>query len=173
MDKTKSVKIVVIIRLEMRLSRSEKALLKAIQNGMPLTRTPYQDLAGNLGIPMDDLLAMLRQWQTDGRIRRVGAVVNHFHIGSGCGAMVVWSVPDDQVASVGTLFAVFEKVSHVYQRSAYPNWPYNLYTMVHAADSNELDARIRDMSDKSGITGFRVLKTIRELKKVPPTYITE
>ena len=156
----------------MTLNETERVLLKAIQGGMPLTRMPYRNLAEEIGISVDELLATLRKWQADGRIRRVGAVVNHFQVGSGCGAMVVWSVPPQKVNEVGKQLAAFEKVSHVYQRPPHRQWPYNLYTMVHAADRSELDSRIRDMSLESGITDFRVLKTVRELKKVPPTYVT-
>jgi len=155
------------------LNPAEQALLKVIQNGMPLSRTPYQDLAREMEMSVDELLTMLRQWQTGGRIRRVGAVVNHFQVGAGCGAMVVWSLPADKIDIMGKLFAAFEKVSHVYQRPPQQQWPYHLYTMVHAADANELDSLIREMSSKSGIAEFRVLKTLRELKKVPPVYISQ
>ncbi len=157
----------------MRLNQAEQALLKVIQKGIPLSKTPYRELAAQANLPVDELLATLRQWQADGRIRRVGAVVNHFRVGSGCGAMVVWSVPRPRLDSIGGTFAGFEKVSHVYERPAQKHWPYNLYTMVHAADADELETRIRAMSGKSGITEFRILKTLRELKKVPPTYLTE
>ncbi|MHC5088549.1 MAG: Lrp/AsnC family transcriptional regulator, partial [Planctomycetota bacterium] len=52
-------------------------------------------------------------------------------------------------------------------------WPYNLYTMVHATSKKELTETIRTMSQKSGIAEYRALRTIKELKKVPPTYIIE
>ena len=157
----------------MRLNQAEQSLLKVIQKGMPLSQTPYRDLAQEAGISVDDLLAALRQWKADGRIRRVGAVINHFRVGSGCGAMGVWAVPEDRVDTVGQLFSGFESVSHVYQRPAQQQWPYSVYTMIHAAGPGELEACIRAMSDKSGITDYRILKTVRELKKVPPAYISQ
>ncbi len=161
------------LSLNMQLSRFEETILRAVQNGMPMTRTPYRDLAQSVGIPTEQLLATLRQWQAAGKIRRLGAVVNHFQVGLGAGAMVVWQVPPDRVDAVGELFASFPKVSHVYRRSPRPQWPYNLYTMVHAAGADELAGRIETMSRQSGVTEFRPLKTVRELKKVPPTYIME
>ena len=157
----------------MTLNDFEQQILNAIQHGMPMSRTPYQDLSKAVGVPVAQLLKILRQWKADGKIRRIGAVVNHFQMGHGFGAMVAWNVPDDKVDQVGELFASFPKVSHVYLRFSSEQWPYNLYTMVHAAGDHVLDMTIETMSQKSGISHFCVLKTIRELKKVPPTYIEQ
>ena len=155
------------------LSVLEKKILSAIQYGMPMSLSPYQDLAGQIGITPEQLLGMLRDWKADKRIRRLGAIVNHFQMGHGVGAMVVWSVPDERVLEVGELFASFPKVSHAYQRPLRKQWSYNLYTMVHATSKEELETTIRTMSKQSGVAEFRDLKTVKELKKVPPTYIIE
>lgn len=155
------------------LNDLERKILAAIQGGIPISRSPYQDISKNIGIPVDLLLATLRQWKVEGKIRRLGAIVNHFQMGHGFGAMVAWNVPDDRINQVGQLFASFSKVSHAYQRLSNDQWPYNLYTMVHACDNCELETTLNTMSAESGITEFRALKTARELKKVPPTYIIE
>ena len=155
------------------LSNLERRILSVIQNGMPMSLSPYQDLADQIGITPEKLLGILRDWKADIRIRRLGAIVNHFQVGHGVGAMVVWSVPDQRVQLVGELFASFSSVSHAYQRPSKNQWPYTVYTMVHAADKEELQVTIRAMSDKSGVSDYRDLKTVKELKKVPPTYILE
>jgi DNA-binding Lrp family transcriptional regulator len=159
--------------MKMTLSDLEKKVLSEIQHGIPMSAQPYQDLADKIGIVPDQLLQMLRQWKADKRIRRLGAIVNHFQMGHGTGAMVVWSVPEDRADQVGQQFASFSKVSHAYRRPSKKHWPFSLYTMVHATDTDELEQTIRDMSRQSGITEFRALKTVRELKKVSPTYIIE
>jgi DNA-binding Lrp family transcriptional regulator len=159
--------------MKMVLSVLEKKILSAIQYGMPMSLSPYQDLADKIGITAEELLGMLRDWKADKRIRRLGAIVNHFQMGHGVGAMVVWSVPDERVQQVGELFASFPKVSHAYQRPLRKQWSYNLYTMVHATSKEELETTIRTMSKQSGVAEFRDLKTVKELKKVPPTYIIE
>jgi DNA-binding Lrp family transcriptional regulator len=151
----------------------EHDILNAIQHGMPLSMTPYQDIASDLGISMDQLLGVLRRWKSERKIRRVGAIVNHFQIGHGAGAMVVWNVPEDRIDEVGKLFASLPKVSHAYQRPVNKHWPYNLYTMVHASGSEELVRTLEGMSHESRICDYRALKTVRELKKVPPTYIID
>lgn len=155
------------------LNALERRILSAIQYGMPMSRSPYQELSAQIGIDEGQLLEVLRQWKAEGKIRRLGAIVNHFRMGHGVGAMVVWAVPEDNIEEVGNLFASFPKVSHAYQRPSSEQWPYDLYTMVHASDENELETTIEAMSLKSGIKQFCQLKTVRELKKVPPTYIIE
>ena len=155
------------------LSGLERRVLGALQHGMPMSLSPYRDLADSAGILSQQLLDVLRLWKADGRIRRLGAIVNHFQMGQGTGAMVVWNVPEDRIDEVGTLFASFAKVSHAYQRPSKKEWPYNVYTMVHAGSNAELEQTIQTMSEQSGLSEFRELKTVKELKKVPPTYIVE
>ena len=157
----------------MSLNDLERKVLAAVQHGMPMSVQPYQDLADTIGIAPEQLLQVLRQWKADKRIRRLGAIVNHFEMGQGVGAMVVWNVPEERVGQVGQQFAAFAKVSHAYRRPTKKRWPYTLYTMVHASSADELEETIRKMSRQSGITEFRALKTVKELKKVPPTYIIE
>lgn len=157
----------------MGLSVLENKILSAIQHGIPFSVTPYQDLADRIGISAEQLLEILRTWKDEKKIRRQGAIVNHFRMGHGFGAMVVWKVPDEKIQQVGDLFASFPKVSHAYQRPSRRQWSYNLYTMVHATSDEQLQETIRQMSQQSGVSEFRGLKTVKELKKVPPTYILE
>lgn len=155
------------------LNEIEKKVLSAIQHGMPFSRKPYEDLAADIGITSEQLLGLLRKWKSEKKIRRLGAIVNHFQMGHGFGAMVVWRVPENRIKEVGNLFALFGNVSHAYQRPTSKQWPYALYTMVHASSSDELEQTLAAMSHQSGIREFHALKTVRELKKVPPTYILD
>lgn len=159
--------------MKTKITGLERDILNAIQHGMPMSLSPYQDIAKDIGISVDQLLEVLRNWKTEKKIRRVGAIVNHFQIGHGAGAMVVWNVPEDRIDEVGKLFASLPKVSHAYQRPVQKRWSYSLYTMVHASDNEELETTLEAMSRKSGICDYRALKTVRELKKVPPTYIID
>ena len=116
---------------------------------------------------------MLRKWKEEGKLRRIGAIVNHFKVGLGAGIMVVWRVEPERIKQVGEMLAGFEQVSHAYERHKQKNWPYNLYTMVHAASPKEARETIRRMSEACGVSDYRILDTQRELKKAPPTYIVE
>jgi DNA-binding Lrp family transcriptional regulator len=147
--------------------------LAALQDGLPRSRTPYDDLAGKVGISAEELFRVLDRWRRDGTIRRIGAVVNHFQIGLADGAMVVWKVEPDRVADVGAVFAGFAEVSHAYERRTAPGWEYNVYTMVHGTTPEAVRRTVERMSEAAGISEYLVLATRKELKKVAPRYVQE
>ena len=151
----------------------EKIVLRVLQRGVGKTRFPYEELAKEANMDINQLLFVLREWKACGKLRRIGAIVNHFKAGLGAGAMVVWRVPQERIEEVGKLFASFEQVSHAYERVTTENWSYNFYTMIHASDAEQLQQTVQLMSEKSGIKEFEMLLTEKELKKVPPTYVFE
>ena len=159
--------------MESTLSDLEKRILAVLQKGFPLTLTPYRDMASRIGIETERLLEVLRGWETDGKLRRIGAVVSHIKVGLAAGSMVVWQVEPSRAEEVGRILASFAQVSHAYQRPTSPSWRYNLYTMVHGADSSEVDRTVHEMSKACGVKKYCQLHTKRELKKVPPTYIMD
>jgi DNA-binding Lrp family transcriptional regulator len=160
-------------RLAESISDIERRILAALQNGLPNSRTPYADLAREIGISTEELLTTLDAWKREGKLRRIGAVVDHFQVGLGEGAMVVWRVEPDRVAEVGTALAGFEEVSHAYERQTVPGWDYNLYTMVHGTTPEAVRRTVERMSQAVGVLDYQVLWTRKELKKAPPRYIQE
>ncbi|MHC4131590.1 MAG: siroheme decarboxylase subunit beta [Planctomycetota bacterium] len=155
------------------LSDIELKILAVIQEGFPKSQSPYSDMAERAGVKTEELLAVLRDWEKDGKLRRIGAIVNHFKVGLRAGAMVVWQVDDERIEEVGRILAGFEEVSHAYERQTSKNWPYNIYTMVHGENSEYVQRVVVKMSKLCGISNYRILSTEKELKKVPPTYILE
>lgn len=129
-------------------------------------------MAKQAGVETEDFLAVLQTWKQEGKLRRIGSILHHSKVGFPGGAMVAWKVAAEQVEQVGSILAGFKEVSHAYERNTAVNWPYNIYTMVHGADMQEVEQAVEHMSRACGITDFRILATERELKKVPPTYIT-
>jgi DNA-binding Lrp family transcriptional regulator len=155
-----------------KISDIERRILAVIQGGFPRSQTPYQDMAERVGIDTKELLGVLDNWKREGKLRRIGSIVDHFKVGLSGGAMVTWHVEPERVEQVGTILANFKEVSHAYERNTGENWPYNLYTMVHGADMPEVKQTVGLMSLACGVCNYRVLATEKELKKVPPTYIT-
>jgi DNA-binding Lrp family transcriptional regulator len=159
--------------MEKTLSELDRKILVALQDGLPEGPEPYAELALRAGVARDVLLKTLSDWASDGRLRRIGAVVNHFEAGWGHGAMVVWNVPAERVEDAGSKLAGFREVTHAYERRRSPGWPYNLYTMVHGRTENEVAETVKRMSCACGIDEYLLLKTVKELKKVPPRYVKD
>ncbi len=155
------------------VSSIERRILAVLQEGLPRSQTPYKDMAQRIGIEVDELLAVLKDWKKQGKLRRIGAIVNHFKVGLGAGAMVVWQAEPERIVETGQTFAAFKEVSHAYERQTCDNWPYNLYTMVHGKNAEEVQQVVKRMSQACGVSNYRILVTEKELKKVAPTYIME
>ena len=79
-----------------------------------------------------EVISLLARMLRDSRIRRLGAVVRHRRLGYQANAMLVWDVPDRRAAALGHDLAGDRAVTLCYLRGrALPEWPYNLYCMVH------------------------------------------
>ena len=155
------------------ISDIEQKILAVIQHGLPKSQNPFKETAEKIGIETEQLLAVLKDWKKQGKIRRIGAIVNHVKVGLGGGAMVVWQVETARTEEVGMVLAGFEEVSHAYERRTYENWPYSLYTMIHGKTEEDVQQTVQRMSQTCGVSNYRILVTEKELKKVPPTYITQ
>jgi len=129
-------------------------------------------MAELVGIETKQLLEVLEHWKRQGKLRRIGSIVDHFKVGLSAGAMVAWRVEPEHIEQVGTKLAEFKEVTHAYERKTAENWPYNLYTMVHGADIQEVEQIVKRMSQTCRVSDYRILTTQKELKKVPPTYVT-
>jgi len=155
------------------LSDIERKILAVLQKGFPRSQTPYQDTAKLVGIETKQLLEILKNWKSEGKLRRIGSIVDHFKVGYSGGAMVAWQVEPERIEQVGMELAGFAEITHAYERKTAQNWPYNLYTMVHGTDIREVEQTVKRMSRQVGVSNYRILATEKELKKVAPTYITE
>ncbi|MDD5459752.1 MAG: Lrp/AsnC family transcriptional regulator [Phycisphaerae bacterium] len=153
------------------MSEQDRRVLTVLQKGFPNTRTPFKEMASRIGMETGQFLKLLEDWKSCGKLRRIGAIVNHFKIGLDANAMVVWQVDPDKIEQIGSMLASFEQVSHAYERAVTENWMYNLYTMVHGTSRHEVEEVVQKMSQACGVFSYQILFTERELKKVSPTYI--
>jgi DNA-binding Lrp family transcriptional regulator len=146
----------------------DRAIIVATQGGLPLVARPYHAIAERLQIDPDDLMARMRRLQTVGVIRRLGVVPNHYAIGYKANGMSVWDVPDALVDELGEAVGGFEYVSHCYCRPRrLPQWPYNLFAMVHGKNRAEVEQQVALIADFLGehARSHSVLYSTRILKK--------
>ncbi len=119
----------------------DRKLIAAIQHGLPLSERPYREIGKRLGFSERVVIEKIHQLQSAGVIRRLGIVVRHHELGYHANAMVVWNVPDHQVDELGLQISNEPAVTLCYQRPrVLPDWPYNLFTMIHARERDEAHA---------------------------------
>jgi DNA-binding Lrp family transcriptional regulator len=130
------------------LSTLEARLLLAIQDGLPLSATPYADVAAELAVETERVLAGVDRLLTTGCIKRVGCVVNHVVTGFENNCMVVWNVPDGQLNGCGTVVGELPYVTLCYHRPRRPklDWQYNLFTMIHGREAAAVEAKIDELA---------------------------
>ena len=129
------------------LDATDRALLKALQNGLPLVPRPYHQVADDLGLDPAEVMARLNAMQATGVIRRIGAVPNHYKLGVRSNGMTVWDVEDGEITRAGREVGDLAFVSHCYQRPRHgPDWPYNLFAMVHGRDRTETQGRADEIA---------------------------
>ena len=132
------------------LSSLDRKLLLEIQDGFPLSATPYRDIAAALDASVDDVLTAVERLLEDGCIKRVGCVVNHIVTGFDANCMVVWDVPDEALDEHGEAVGELPYVTLCYHRPRRPEqeWPYNLFTMIHGRDADAVDGKIDELADE-------------------------
>ena len=150
---------------------TQKDILRIVQSDLPDSLTPYADIAREVGTSEEAVLELLRSLKEEGVIRRFGASIKHQRTGWNVNAMVAWIVERERVEEVGTKASEHDHVSHCYYRpSSAEDWPYELYTMVHARSNEECTKVIEELRAMTGLGDYLVLTSIRELKKCSPTY---
>ncbi len=144
-----------------------------LQGDIPAVHRPYASLAGQLGCSEADILEVIHIIKAQGIMRRFGAILRHQQAGFVNNAMVAWQVPVGSEDESGVLMASYPQVSHCYWRKVPEDFPYQLFTMIHARNEEELQQVLNAIAAAIEIIDFEVLRSIREFKKVSMRYQLE
>lgn len=148
----------------------QQRVIKELQADLPLCPQPYEEIAKRVGTTEEYVLALVSRYVKEGVIRRLGAMLGHQRLGFVANGMGVWYVPKKDVEGVGEIMAAYPEVSHCYERPVSAAWPYNLYTMIHSTSRQGCEQIAADISRKTGIRDYRLLFSVRELKKTSMVY---
>ena len=122
------------------------ALLHAIQDGLSLVSRPFAELGARLGLTENEVMQRIKLLQGSEIIKRFGVVVRHHELGYRANAMVVWDIPDAQVREIGLQLGGTPFVTLCYRRPRkLPDWRYNLFTMIHGHDRQQVLARVEEL----------------------------
>lgn len=131
------------------ITPEERELVLEIQDGYPLTATPYSDIADAIGQERAWVLETIKRFNREGKIRRIGVVPNHYALGYTENGMTVWDVPDEIVNEVGPAIASLEFVTHCYQRPRHEDvWSHNFFAMTHGRSESESRKRIEQVRER-------------------------
>ena len=154
------------------LTPNERDLVVEIQGGLPVTETPYADVAAAIGAEIDWVIETVKRFEREGKVRRVGVIPNHYALGYTENGMTVWNVPEAVLDEVGPAVASLDFVTHCYERPRHAGvWEYNFFAMTHGrteAESERRIAEVRELMDEHwdvGAADWDTLFSTRILKK--------
>lgn len=146
----------------------DRRIVVATQAGLQIVRRPYDEVAREVGVSTEEVIARMTRMLAAGAIRRIGLVPHHYALGYRFNGMSVWDVSDELVDALGQRIGAMPFVSHCYRRVRHlPEWPYNLFAMVHGKGRADVDAKVREIAALVGDAdrGHDVLYSTRILKK--------
>ena len=154
-------------------SERDKEFIRELQRDIEIVREPFAEPAKRLSISVEELFAKAKEYERIGVMRRFAAILRHRDAGFVANGMIVWKVPEEKIDEIGMKLAEFPQVSHCYRRPVYQDWPYNLFSMVHARTNSAAEKLAIEMSKHVGITDYRILFSSREFKKERVKYFEE
>ena len=154
------------------LTAFEKKLVDLLAEGLPLVERPFLVLAERLGIGEEEVLKTIEGLLEKKVIRRLGATIRHNLSGYEGNVMVAWRVPEERIEEVGKLLAAKTFVTHCYLRRTYPDWPYNLYTMVHAETEEACRRLVEQLAEELALPDYEMLFTEKEITRKTRRYFS-
>ena len=152
------------------LSDEQKQLVRLLQESLPDSHKPFDDIADRLGWSVGRVLQQIEDWLASGVIRRLGAVVRHQRLGFRANGMAVLDVPPEREDEVGAFLSERSEISHCYCRPRLPDFPYGLFAMTHGRDEQEVRDLVASLAAELQIENFDVLFSTTEYKKVSMKY---
>lgn len=149
----------------------DREIIALLQGDLPLESRPFNQLAQQLNISEQEIIERIIKMQKKGILRRWGGILRHQQAGYLANAMVAWRVPAAQTDEAGEIMAGYKEISHCYLREVPDSFTYSFFTMVHAHSEDELRQLVSDVSERTGIKDYLVIKSLKEYKKASMKWV--
>ena len=125
----------------------DRTILNRLQDDLPLTSAPFADVADELGLTQDDLLARVARMKDSGLITRFGPFFDAAAMG-GAFCLCAMAVPEADFDRVLDLVNAHVEVAHNYQRTHSLNMWFVLATetpegIAATADAIEVETGLK------------------------------
>lgn len=154
-------------------TEKDKEFIRELQKDMEIIDEPFVKAANNLGITEEELFDIMKHYENIGVMRRFAAILRHRQIGFTANGMIVWKVPENRISEVGSKLGAYPQVSHCYQRPTYPDWPYNVFSMIHCKTHDEANKMAKTIQNQIQVADYKILFSSREFKKTRVEYFVE
>ena len=133
------------------IENKDYLLLAQIAEGLPICSHPYAIMGEKIGLTEAQIIERLSYLQEKGIIKRLGIIVKHATLGYRANAMIVWRIPEADIDIVAQEMLQFSFVTLCYQRPILPEWPYNLYCMIHGKNKDTVQNQLAQLIEQCGL----------------------
>lgn len=147
------------------LTPTEVAVVRILQKDMPIETRPFDALSRLYDLSADELLETARALHRRGQLKKLTALAQVRKQNFSASAMGVWAVPETRIEEVGQTLASHKAVTQCFLRPSYEDWPYNIFTIVHARSVDECESMLNDVATDVGVHDMRVLFPVKEYKR--------
>ncbi|MBO5940068.1 MAG: hypothetical protein J6R18_02585 [Kiritimatiellae bacterium] len=151
-----------------------REIIRALQGDTEIRSDYYSAIAEKAGMKEWDLLSVLEIWHRQGRLKRIGLLLNHRKAGYTANGMCCFRIGGDTGAA-GRALAELAEVTHCYERPMCKEFPYNLYAMVHGTSICETESKFELLKSRlagleSPPSGSVMLISQKEYKKTSMSF---
>ena len=151
----------------------DKKFIRELQKDLEIVDRPFQKAAESLGMTEYEVFEKLDYYEDIGVMRRYAAILRHREAGFTANGMIVWKVPTERISEVGNKLGAFPQVSHCYERPVYPDWPFNVFSMIHCKSFDEAGEVAGQIQKQINVDEYKILFSSREFKKTRVEYFVE
>ncbi len=138
----------------------DRKLLNVVQEGFPMVAQPYLDLAQQVGITEQEVLARLAELKGKNVLRQISAIFDTRRLGYKT-TLVALAYDPERLHKAAQEINKHPGVSHNYAREGSY---YNLWFTLAVPAEHDLEATAGHMSRKTGALETRIMPTIRFFK---------
>ena len=154
------------------VTSSDRAIIRALQGDTDVRPDYFSAIAERLGMNEWDLLSTLELWRRRGRLKRIGLLLAHRNAGWKANGMCCWRIEGD-TTEAGRALAACDEVTHCYERPEAPNFPFNLFAMIHTRSPEEASATFARLEETCRLSAGTMLLSTREYKKTSMVFFAD
>ena len=125
----------------------DRRIIKELQGNFPLEMNPYEVIADNLGMSVDQLWQRILALAESGVIRRMGFSIDSRKIGYSSTLAAV-RVSQDRIGEASELISEYPQITHSYLRED----DFNIWFTVIADDRDRVLVILEEIRDKLNLT---------------------
>lgn len=154
------------------LDKKDIALIRTLQEDLPLVEMPFALIAAQVGLKEKQLFERIGSLEQRGLLLSFRSEPAHKRPLKEYAA-VTWKIPDGRIDAVGRQLARMRQVTHCLRKPVYPDWDYPLYSILHGVDAKALQDNYRAVAGRLGNPSSRMLKPLKIYPSAPVRYFPE